>query len=123
MKVAKNVAEYIALFPTPVQERLQWIRTAILSIVPEAEESISYGMPAYRYQGVLVYFGAYARHIGWYPTGSGISAFASELSEFKHAKGSVQFPHQQPLPKMLIQRMIRFRKKENEEKTAMKKKK
>ena len=89
------------------------MRSLILKIAPKAEEIISYGMPAYKYHGILVYFAAYKNHIGFYPTSSGIKAFENELTSYKHAKGSIQFPHDKPLPDKLIEKIVQFRLKEN----------
>ena len=80
---------------------------------PNAQEKISYGMPAYALNGVLLYFAGYAHHIGFYPTSSGIRAFKSKLSKFKHSKGAVQFPLDAPLPVTLIRQIVRFRVREN----------
>jgi uncharacterized protein YdhG (YjbR/CyaY superfamily) len=107
----KTVDEYISLFEAPIQILLKQIRGIIREAAPEAKEEISYGMPAFRQKGVLVYFAAARKHIGFYPTGSGIAAFAEELTElgYKFTKGAIQFPMDKPLPKDLIQRMVRFR--------------
>ena len=80
-----------------------------MSAAPEASEVISYGMPAYKWKGILVYFAGYQSHIGFYPTASGIEEFKSELKEFKWSKGTVQFPINQPLPLELVTRMVKFR--------------
>lgn len=79
-------------------------------------------MPAYKLHGALVYFAAYKNHIGLYPTGSGIHAFRDEISNYKNSKGTVQFPMDQPLPLKLIEKIVRFRVKENKEKFLTKKK-
>lgn len=118
------VDEYILSFPLDVQERLQTLRKTILSLAPQAEESISYGMPAYKTFGTpLVYFAGYANHIGFYATPNGHEKFAKEFSIYKQGKGSVQFPLDQPLPLKLIQDVVKFRLKTNEEKAKAKKKK
>lgn len=119
--VAKNVDEYIEQFPPEVQASLQKLRGAIKAAAPKAEESISYMMPAYKYHGVLVYFGAFKNHIGFFPTGSGIEAFKKELSVYKGSKGTVQFPLDKPLPLKLIQQIVKFRVQVNLEKEQMKK--
>lgn len=95
---------------------LEELRQAIKLAAPAAEEVISYQMPAFKYHGVLVYFAAYKHHIGVYPTSSGIAAFKKELSVYKGAKGSVQFPLDKPLPLALIKKIVKFRVKENLEK-------
>ena len=121
--VAENVNEYIAAFEPHIQERLQQIRQAIKKAAPAAEELISYQMPAYKYHGVLVYFAGYKNHTGFYATPTGHAAFKELLAVYKEGKGSVQFPHNQPLPLALISRIVKFRVKENleREKTKMKK--
>lgn len=116
-----EVDEYIAAFPLEVQAKLQTMRELIREIVPQAEEKISYKMPTYALHGNLVHFAGYAKHIGFYPAASGIEAFKPELSAYKGAKGSVQFPLDQPLPEALIRRIVAFRVKENEEKARQKK--
>jgi uncharacterized protein YdhG (YjbR/CyaY superfamily) len=86
------------------------MREIIRSAAPEAQESIAYGMPAYKLYGKpLVYFGGYDGHVGFYATPSGHQAFSEELAHFKQGKGSVQFPHNRPFPEDLIIRMVRFR--------------
>jgi uncharacterized protein YdhG (YjbR/CyaY superfamily) len=113
----KSVDEYIEAFPSEVQIILNKIRNIIISKAPEAIESISYGMPAYKTNGKpLVYFAGYKKHIGFYATSTGHSEFANELSKYKQGKGSVQFPINQSIPYDLIERIIDFRVKENEQK-------
>ncbi len=120
---AKNVDEYIALQPVEIRGTLEELRETIKKAAPKAEEIISYKMPGYKFHGVLVYFGAYQNHIGFYPTGSGISAFKKELSVYEGSKGTVRFPIDKPLPLTLIKKIVRFRLKENEQKKLLKKKK
>lgn len=109
-----TVNQYIASFPPDVQERLQQIRTLILKTAPDAQESISYAMPAYKIKGKpLVYFAGYKNHIGFYATPTGHEAFKEELSVYKQGKGSVQFPLDRPLPLDLIERIVLFRLGEN----------
>lgn len=112
--VAANVEAYIASFPEEVQERLQMMRSIITTTEPEAVESISYGMPAYKLNGKpLVYFAGYKKHIGFYATPTGHQAFKEELARYKQGKGSVQFPLSEPLPTDLIKRIVIFRAQEN----------
>ncbi len=115
-----SVDEYIADFPAGTKSMLKEMRKAIREAAPEADEIISYNMPAYKLQGVLVYFAGYARHIGFYPMASTISAFQEKLSGYKSAKGSVQFPLDRPLPVALISKMVKWRAKRNLEKTSIK---
>jgi len=112
--MVRTIDEYIIQFPPEVRERLELIRDAVRRNAPDAVEGIAYGMPAFKLKKKpLVYFAAFVHHIGFYATPSGHSEFASDLSVYKHGKGSVQFPHTQPLPLELIERMILFRTKEN----------
>lgn len=112
-----TVDAYIAAQPPEIAARLVTIRALIQRLVPEAVESMAYGMPAYKLQNKpLIYFAGYANHIGIYATPSGHSAFAAELAWYKQGKWSVQFPHDQPLPLALIEQMIMFKKDEIEQK-------
>ena len=112
---AADIDEYISTFPAETRKLLQQLRATIRKAAPRAEETISYGMPAFRQHRVLVYFAGYARHIGFYPTGTGIAAFKAELSAYKHSKGAVQFPLDKPLPLALIRRMVQYKVREDEE--------
>lgn len=116
-----NTDLYIAGFPPETRELLTQVRKTIQNATPEAEEVISYQMPAYKFHGILVYFAGYKNHIGFYPTGSGIINFKDELSSYKTSKGTVQFPLDQPLPLELIAEMVKFRVAENLEKVRDKK--
>lgn len=117
-----EITSYIAACPIQAQYHLNNLRNFILQEVPQAEEVISYKMPAYKLNGMLVYFAGYDKHIGFYPTGSGIKHFESEIQNFKYSKGTIQFPIEQELPYELIRRIIQFRVKENELKFTTKKK-
>lgn len=123
MKKATSVDEYIAGFPPGMQKLLLQMRATIRKAAPKAEESISYGIPAYMLEGRLVYFGGFKNHIGFYPRVSGISKFEKQLFVYKGAKGSVQFPADRPLPVALITAVVKFRVKENFEKAGLKIKK
>ncbi len=118
-----TVDQYIAGFPEEVQPQLNRLRETILKAAPEAAESISYMMPAYKYHGVLVYFGGYKNHIGFYPTPSGIENFKQEISVYHYSKGAIQFPLNKPLPIKLITQIVKFRALENVEKEKAKPKK
>ncbi|MCB9261080.1 MAG: DUF1801 domain-containing protein [Flavobacteriales bacterium] len=116
-----SVEQYIESFPSEVQTMLRAIREIIIQKAPEAAESISYGMPAYKTFGKpLVYFAGYAKHIGFYATPTGHTQFAEELAKYKQGKGSVQFPINEPLPTNLIARIVEFRVAENALKAAKK---
>ena len=121
-KKANNADEYIAGFPKEVQKILKQVRTTIKKAAPEAEEIISYAMPAYRLNGMLVYFAAFKNHIGFYATPSGHKKFVKQLSVYKQGNGSVQFPIDQPMPLKLIWEIVQFRVKENLTKAELKKK-
>ena len=115
-KMKNEIDHYIESFPPIVQKQLKEIRAIIKAAAPEAQELISYCMPAYKLNGVLVYFAGYKGHIGFYPTPSGIKQFLPKIQAYKHSKGAVQFPIDQPLPKKLIKEMVVFRIKENNRK-------
>jgi uncharacterized protein YdhG (YjbR/CyaY superfamily) len=117
-----EIDTYISDFPGHTQDMLEQLRATINKSAPGAEEVISYKMPAYKLNGMLVYFAGYKNHIGFYPTASGIETFKSELKNFKWAKGSVQFPLDKPLPVKLIDKIVRFKVKENSQKVKRKKK-
>ncbi|MCC6289742.1 MAG: DUF1801 domain-containing protein [Chitinophagaceae bacterium] len=118
-----SIDEYIGNAPAEVQELLKNIRATIHKAAPEAEEAISYGMPAFSIGGKpLVYFAAFKNHIGFYATPSGHTAFEKELSKYKQGKGSVQFPLDKPMPLSLITKIVKFRLKEVKEKLKAKKK-
>jgi uncharacterized protein YdhG (YjbR/CyaY superfamily) len=108
-----NTDEYIAMFPTEVQEVLEKLRQTIKNAAPQAEETISYQMPAFKLHGSLVYFAAYKKHIGFYPTASGISAFKEHLTNYEVSKGTIKFPINEPLPFDLITTIVKFRVEEN----------
>jgi uncharacterized protein YdhG (YjbR/CyaY superfamily) len=110
----KDIDEYINDFPKEIQKLLIKIRMTIKQAAPEAEESISYGMPGFKTHGKpLVYFAAFKNHIGLYATPSGHKKFTNELSKYKQGKGSVQFPVNKPIPFILIRKIVEFRVKEN----------
>ena len=117
-----TIDEYIAGFPCEIQEILHQCRLTIREAAPQAVEVMSYGMPAFKLNGILVWFAAYSKHIGFYPHNTGIVAFKKELSIYKGGKGSVQFPLDKPLPLELISEIVKFRVIENLEKQKLKKK-
>ena len=116
----KDIDEYIAGFPNHVREILEQVRMTISKAAPEAVETISYQIPAFTLNGSLVYFAAFKKHIGFYPMTTAIAKFKNELSVFKGAKGSAQFPLDKPMPVGLISKIVRFRAKENLERTRAK---
>ncbi len=109
----ETIDEYIEAYPNEVQVILERMRQTIRKAAPEAEEVISYRIPTFRLNGNLVHFGAFKNHIGFYPTSSGIDAFKRELSAYKGARGTVQFPLDKPIPYDLVRRIVIFRRKEN----------
>jgi len=115
-----SIDEYIAAFPEEIQKILEELRAIIKAAAPEAQEKISYQMPAFALKGNLVYFAAYKKHIGFYPTSSGIQAFKNELSPYEGAKGTVRFPIDKPLPLDLIRKIVKFRVTENLRKAEIK---
>ncbi len=112
----ESIDEYIKTFPPDVQKTLEKMRRTIRKAAPEAEEAISYQIPTFKLNGDLVYFAAFKKHIGFFPTSSGISTFKKELSKYKTSRGTAQFPLDQPIPYDLVTRIVLFRKKENLEK-------
>jgi uncharacterized protein YdhG (YjbR/CyaY superfamily) len=118
-----TIDEYIVMFPEDVQKILQQVRETIHAAAPDATEKISYQMPTFYLNGNLVYFAAFKNHIGFYPAPQGIDAFKEELSQFKGAKGSVQFPFDKPMPLNLIARIVKYRVEGNRNKAASKAKK
>ena len=122
-KAPTNIDEYIADYPEEIQSLLNQIRSTVKQAAPDAEESIGYGMPAYKTHGKpLVYFAAFKNHIGFYATPTGHAEFAEELSKYKQGKGSGQCPIDQPMPLKLITQIVEFRVFENQEKAKAKKK-
>ncbi len=119
-KKFKTVEEYIATFPKEIQELLKSMRSIIKSAAPKAEELISYNMPAFQLDKMLVYYAAWNSHIGFYPTASGIEEFKEDLSKYENSKGAIKFPIDKPLPVSLITKIVKFRVKENLEKTKSK---
>ena len=120
--IAKSttIDQYITRFPEAIQGKLEQVRAAIKLAAPDATELISYSIPAFKLKGMLVWFGAHTNHIGFYPLGSGIGKFKNELSGYKLAKGSVQFPFDKPLPLDIIGKIVRFRVTENLQKSLKK---
>ncbi|WP_440960101.1 iron chaperone [Paenibacillus nitricinens] len=118
----ESIDDYISKFPPELQEILNTIRKVIKEAAPDAKEKISYQMPTFALHGNLVHFAAFKNHIGFYPTPNGIEAFREELSVYKGAKGSIQFPLNQPMPYELISKIVKFRVAENIKKAEDKRK-
>ena len=113
------IDKYISDFPEEVRKILEKIRETIRIEAPAATEAINYGIPTFQWNGNLVHFAGFKHHIGFYPTPSGIEAFKKELSSFKGAKGSVQFPLDKPIPYDLIRRIVQFRVQEVKKKSGI----
>jgi uncharacterized protein YdhG (YjbR/CyaY superfamily) len=122
-KVPTTIDEYIRSSPEDVQAILRKIRTTIRKAAPEAGETIKYRLATFTLNGNLVHFGAFKHHIGFYPTPSGTATFKKELAPYVWAKGSIQFPLDQPIPYELITKIVEFRVKENRAKADLKAKK
>ena len=110
-----TISEYIQAAPKEARGKLREMRACIRAAAPGAKESLKWGMPAFSYQRILVTFAAFKHHIGFYPTPSAVKAFAEDLSKFKTAKGSIQFPLEKPLPLPLIRKITAFRVRESVE--------
>jgi len=121
MKAYSNIDDFIADFPESTQKLLEQMRSTIQKAAPEATETISYGIPTFVLKGNLVHFSGYKNHIGFYPGSAGIKSFEKELSKYKGAKGSVQFPINEPLPLDLVTKIVEFRVIQNLEKAEAKK--
>ncbi len=111
-----NIDEYIAGFPEDVQLVMQKMRQVIHEAAPGATEKISYQIPCFYLNGNLVWFAGYSHHIGFYPRGSGIEAFKTELAGYKVSKGTVQFPLNKPIPYDIITKIVKYRVSENQSK-------
>jgi uncharacterized protein YdhG (YjbR/CyaY superfamily) len=116
MKKYASVDDYIAAMPAEAQSKLQSLRKTIRQAAPQAEEVISYNMPAFQSNGMLVWYGAHAKHIGFYPRVSAIAAFKDDLAPYKTSKGAIQFPIERPVPAALVKKIVKFRLKENAQK-------
>jgi uncharacterized protein YdhG (YjbR/CyaY superfamily) len=123
MNKPTDIDSYIADFPAETQDLLTQIRETIQKAAPAAKEAISYGMPTFTLNGNLVHFAAFKNHIGFYPVPAGIEAFKEQLSVYKGAKGSVQFPLSKPMPLDLIADIVKFRVNGNLKKAEAKPKK
>ena len=121
MATATTVDAYIADFPPEIRKRLEKVRATIRKAAPQAEEVISYRIPAYRLEGALIYFAGFAQHIGMYPAPRSSAEFHDELAAYAGGKGTVQFPHDKPLPLDLIRRIVSFRVADNLARAAARK--
>jgi uncharacterized protein YdhG (YjbR/CyaY superfamily) len=119
----KDIDDYIARFPADVQAILEKVRATIKTAAPEATETISYQMPAFKQHGILVYFAGWTKHIGLYPPVSGDKALEKSVARYAGPKGNLQFPLDQPIPYDLIERIVKLRVKQDNDKAAAKRKK
>jgi uncharacterized protein YdhG (YjbR/CyaY superfamily) len=115
MKQFQTVDAYLSAFPEKVRRILTGLRKTIRQAAPQAEEVISYNMPAFRWKGMLVWYAAHKDHIGFYPKASAILAFKGELAGYKTSKGAIQFPIEKVIPTDLVRKIVAFRLKENEQ--------
>jgi uncharacterized protein YdhG (YjbR/CyaY superfamily) len=115
MKKFSTIDEYLLAQPIEARERLKNLRQTIRQAAPKAEEVISYNMPAFKWNGMLVWYAGFTKHIGLYPKASAIAAFKQDLAGYKTSKGAIQFPLEKPIPKGLVKRIVKFRLKENEQ--------
>lgn len=116
----ETIDEYISTFPTEVQSKLEKIRAFIHKTAPEATEAIKYQIPTFALNGNLVHFAAFKTHIGFYPTSSPMGTFKKDLEKYKTSKGAIQFPIDEPIPFGLIEKIVKFRVKENKERAQKK---
>jgi uncharacterized protein YdhG (YjbR/CyaY superfamily) len=116
----RNIDEYIGTFSPEVQSILEKIRSTIRKAAPEAEEKISYRMPAFALRGILIYFAAFKKHIGVYPPVKGDEKLNADVSPYKNEKGNLRFPLDEPIPYTLISRIVKFRVKEQLERAKPK---
>ena len=113
MKKFRSVDEYLSALPQPARDAAVTLRHAIRQAAPQAEETISYNMPAFKWNGILVWYAAFKNHIGFYPKASAIIAFRANLASYKTSKGAIQFPIDDPIPTSLVKQIVKFRIKEN----------
>jgi uncharacterized protein YdhG (YjbR/CyaY superfamily) len=119
-KKYKTVDEYFADLPAESKTMLKALRQTIKKAAPRAEELISYNIPAFKFHGLLVFYALQKKHIGFYPTASGIALFKKELIQYEIAKGTVRFPLDKPLPLALISKIVKYRVQENLHKAQLK---
>ena len=108
-KAYETIDEYIALFPKTTREKLEEIRSVIRKTAPDAKESITYQIPTFKYHGNLVHFAAYEKHIGFYPTSSGVSKFKKKLEKYKTSKWTIRFEIDKKIPLKLIEAIVKLR--------------
>lgn len=115
MKTFHTVDEYLSALPKASKDKIEVLRQMIREAAPEAEEVISYNIPAFKWNGMLVWYAAFKKHIGFYPKASAIAALKHKLTLYKTSKGAIQFPIEEPIPEKLVREIVRFRVKENKQ--------
>ncbi|HYM00385.1 MAG TPA: DUF1801 domain-containing protein [Blastocatellia bacterium] len=118
MKKFKSVDEYFSTLPQEARDALEIMRKTIKQAAPKAEEAISYNMPAFKYNGMLVWYAAFKEHIGFYPKASAMAAFKDELAGYRTSKGAIQFPLGKGIPVSLVKKIVKFRLKEDEQRES-----
>lgn len=113
MKKFHTVDAYLSSLPESMRDRVAGLREIIRQAAPQAEEVISYNLPAFKCDGMLVWYAGFKKHIGLYPKASAIAAFRKELAGYKTSKGAIQFPLEKPVPSELVRKIVKFRLKEN----------
>jgi len=121
MKKITTVEEYIASQPTKIKATLKQVGQAIRKAAPDAEETISYQMPAYKLNGMLLWFSAHTNHYGVYPMAKTIQVFKDKLKSYELSKGTIRFLYDQPVPVKLISEIVKYRVKDNQDKALLKK--
>lgn len=114
MKKFRTVDEYLSRLPKTAKDNVEGLRKTIRQAAPQAQEVISYNMPALKWNGMLLWYAAFKKHIGFYPKASAIAAFKEELKDYKTSKGAIQLPLEKAIPAALVKRIVRFRVEENE---------
>ncbi len=114
-----TVDEYLGQQPAKIRPLLKQLRQTIRKAAPEAEEVISYAMPAYKYHGILIYFMAHNNHYGFYPGANALLVFKDKVTQYETRRGTIRFPYDKPLPVKLVTAIVKFRVKENQEKQVL----
>jgi uncharacterized protein YdhG (YjbR/CyaY superfamily) len=114
MKKFRTVDEYLSRLPKTAKDNVEGLRKTIRQAAPQAEEVISYNMPALKWNGMLLWYAAFKKHVGFYPKASAIAAFKEELKDYKTSKGTIQLPFEEAIPAALVKKIVRFRVEENE---------
>jgi uncharacterized protein YdhG (YjbR/CyaY superfamily) len=119
-RVPRDIDEYIAAFPPHIQFVLQNIRATLQQAIPGAQERISYQMPAFALDGIVIFFAAFKKHIGVYPPVQADEQLSRDIARYRGEKGNFKFPLDEPIPYDLIARIAQARAKEHREQAARK---